>query len=265
MDAGLLPLLLAKHIFLWSRIRCVRKLAAAAASASGAGGGATAAPPKGSASEGSHGKDVPSLLERRQRHLQFPDFLEAFVRVATLVSLPTEDDLKEVGAPNAGIFLLAMQERAPKTFHKFAEDHRPLHEHPDLRNAAAKQMQPPERCVEHLVNLCTTTVRLNCASERAAAVALAEAASPADESTSLDAETVGRFLRQRAKGVPLDRRAAAGAIRGDVDFGEALDAVRERFVLIKAALKIQMLCRRAKARKQVEAKKAARGDKESPS
>ena len=43
----------------------------------------------------------------------------------------------------------------------------------------------------------------------------------------------------------------------DIDFDEALDAVHQRFVLIKAAIKLQMVYLRMKAKKQVAAKKAA--------
>ena len=44
----------------------------------------------------------------RLRSLSFEDFLEALVRTSTLLALPTDEDLAEVGVPDAGAFMLTL-------------------------------------------------------------------------------------------------------------------------------------------------------------
>ena len=45
---------------------------------------------------------------------------------------------------------------------------------------------------------------------------------------------------------------------GSTDFGVALESVQARLVLTAAAIKIQMLCKRAKARRRMQARKLER-------
>ena len=66
----------------------------------------------------------------------------AAVRMATLVALPTDEDIREVGAADAGEYLLALQERAPKTFRRFLESHRPRLQQPDGGDFARAAKQP---------------------------------------------------------------------------------------------------------------------------
>ena len=41
--------------------------------------------------------------ERRLRHLLYSDFLEAVVRLATMAALPTDLEIEEAGARDAGV------------------------------------------------------------------------------------------------------------------------------------------------------------------
>lgn len=53
--------------------------------------------------------------EKRLRCLGLEDFLEAVVRLATMVALPTDEDIKAMEAEDAADYLHALQLRAQET------------------------------------------------------------------------------------------------------------------------------------------------------
>ena len=58
----------------------------------------------------------------RLRHLTFHDFLEALVRLSMLIALPTNDDLQETGAVDAGQFLISLYAASPTQYARFVEE-----------------------------------------------------------------------------------------------------------------------------------------------
>lgn len=51
--------------------------------------------------------------ESHLRHLSLGDFYEALVRIATLIALPTDEEIDEAGAQDAGDLLMGMQVLSP--------------------------------------------------------------------------------------------------------------------------------------------------------
>jgi hypothetical protein len=57
-------------------------------------------------------------------------------------------------------YLLALQERSPKSFTKFLATHRPKHRMPDGTDFEDHARQPIWRCVEHVIKLLVRTVEV---------------------------------------------------------------------------------------------------------
>jgi hypothetical protein len=208
----------AKNIFLWSRIRTLR--------------------------------DRSERAEGRLRHMHFLDFLEALVRVSIMSAMPTDMDLSEAGATDAGEFLLAMQANAPKAYRSFLETHRPQFQDPDGSDYETHALQPVWRCVDHMLKLIVRTIEH--------ATSARNDASAADG--IVQSEEAAKFLKQRAAGLTLETISShsAGGL-ASVDFAEALDSSKARMITIAAALKIQMANRARRARNRVaERRKLAR-------
>ena len=55
-------------------------------------------------------------------NMTFEDFLEALVRMATMMSFPTQIEIDAVHATNAGEFLIALQADAPGVLHALGEE-----------------------------------------------------------------------------------------------------------------------------------------------
>ena len=92
---------------------------------------------------------------RKTTNLSFEDFLEAFVRVATMKSLPTDEMIEAAGAADAGEFLLSMQDDDPAEHHAFvAANQRQWDD-----GVNGKLGQPVARCVDHLCMLMVRTVK----------------------------------------------------------------------------------------------------------
>ena len=82
-------------------------------------------------------------------HLSFEDFLEAIVRMATMKSMPFDDEIEASGSADGGQYLLELQEHP--TLHKmFLDSHHQEWDDPPL--------QPIHRSVDHLASLIVRTV-----------------------------------------------------------------------------------------------------------
>ena len=90
-------------------------------------------------------------------NLCFEDFLDALTRVATMKALPTDEELEDEGAPDAGEFLLELR-KLPDQKKSWLVDH--------ARRWDEALNQPIERAVHHLIMLIVRTVQLVAAGKR---------------------------------------------------------------------------------------------------
>ena len=199
----------AKHIFLWSRLRTL--------------------------------KDRTERAEIRLRHGFFTDFLEALVRLSMMCSLPTQMDLEEAGAADAGEYLLGMQAKEPKAYARFLRKNRPKFTDPDGSDYEKHALQPVEKCVEHLIKLLVKTV---------------EHSTSAKNDTSfadgvIQQSEAAKFLKLRALGTELHLEHAAASMVG-VDFAAAMENATLKLAMTAAAIKIQMMKRLKDARGRME-------------
>jgi hypothetical protein len=204
----------AKSIFLWSRIRSV-----------------------GSNSD---------KEEIKLRHLTFEDFLEALVRMSTMLAFPTMIEIEDVGAANAGEFLLAMQQDNPKAYIDFLDTHRPKHNDPDGSDfdpegtGLRALFQPIHLLIKHLVSLLIHTVEHNTSALR-------------DETQAdgaIQADEAAKFIKRRSTGKDLTLGARKGML-DNTDWAMAQD----RAFFTAAAIKIQLASRAKKAKRAVEARR----------
>ena len=216
IDSGQLSVHKAKLIFVWSRIRSLGKGADQIADAS-----------------------AMDRAERKLRHLSLVDFFEALVRMATIISLPTEEEVEAAGALDAGDFLIAMQRDDPNGYREFITSHTPQHSEPDGRDWEQHAVQPVARCLQYLLKLLVRTVEFNTS-------ALSDA-SQADGVVQDD--EIRQFLKMRTKGVELKLKAE---LSENVDFAAALEIAKAKKIVWAAALKIQMARRIKIARKRMQ-------------
>lgn len=203
----------AKSIFLWSRIRSLDGMS--------------------------------DKAEIRLRHMFFEDFLEALVRMSTMMAFPTNVEIEDVGARDAGEFLLALQAdsamRRDTAYAEFLESHRPRHHDPDGSDfdAAGTQLgplfQPVWLTIAHLVKLCIHTVEHN-----TSALVNDDAADGVIQTSE-----AAKFIRQRSSGKHLEMKTGALA---NADWQAASD----KAIFTAAAIKIQLASRAKKARRKVE-------------
>ena len=163
--------------------------------------------------------------------------------MAMTIALPTDFDVFEAQASDAGELLLAMHAKQPKAFHKFLQTHKPQHKDPDGSDWDAHKQQEVWRCVEHLIKLLVRTVEFNTSAKVNAAVA----------DGAIQAEEAAKFLRKRASGQHLEQ--VEGSL-GDTDFFASMDNAASMIITTAAAMKIQMASRLAKARRKIAARKA---------
>lgn len=212
VEAGFLSVQQCKHIFIWSRIRSA--------------------------------DDLGDRSEMRLRHLFPTDFLEGLVRMSTMVALPTDFDIFEAGAADAGELLLAMQAKQPKAFQRFLKTHAPQHADPDGSDWEAHCQQPIWRCVEHLIKLLVRTVEFNTSATRDSSVA----------DGVVQADEAAKFLRKRTAGQLLE--SVEGSL-GSTDFFASMDNAASKVITTAAAIKIQMASRLRKARQRIRDRRAA--------
>ena len=87
------------------------------------------------------------------RHLFFEDFLEAIVRLAGMVSLPTDEEIRTAGAADAGEFLISLEAADSAAYRHFVDTHRQ-----DWRHEPKQMIW---RCVSHLLSYIVRTVETN--------------------------------------------------------------------------------------------------------
>ena len=209
VESGQLTELAAKQIFLWSRIRTA--------------------------------KDLSGVSEAKLRHITPTDFLEALVRLSLVVALPTDLELEEAKAADAGEFLLAMQTHSPTEFQSFLSTHRPRHQDHDGSDYAAHALQPAERCLEHLIKLIVRTVQTNTSHNASKDIAFDRTVEDSD---------AAKFLKRRQQNISLARFESNDAL-SKLNFSETLTSAAAKKMQTAAAIMIQLLLRARKARKEV--------------
>ena len=81
----------------------------------------------------------------RLRHLTFEGFMEAIIRLATMVPLPVDVDIEEMGCADGGEYLCTLQVAGAQAFNAFVAARR--------QHWAAKPRQAIWRCADHLISL----------------------------------------------------------------------------------------------------------------
>jgi hypothetical protein len=200
-----------KSIFLWSRIRSV--------------------------------SGVSDKAEIRLRHLFFEDFLEALVRMSTLMAFPTNVEIEAVDARDAGMFLLALQADAPAAYDEFLDAHRPRHKDPDGSDFDPEGtelralFQPVWLTIGHLIKLLVHTVEHNTSALK----------NEDNADGVIQQAEAAKFIKQRAQGQELAAGVAAERLAG-ADWRLAQD----KAIFTAAAIRIQLASRARKAKRRVE-------------
>lgn len=164
--------------------------------------------------------------------------------MATMMAFPTNIEIEDVKARNAGEFLLALQADDPAAYKQFLETHRPRHQDADGSDFDAEGtglkglFQPVWLTIQHLVHLLIFTVEYNTSARRNEAAA----------DGAVQATEAAAFIKQRSSGKELHLRT--GALAG-ADWRLAQD----KAVFTAAAIKIQLASRAKKAKRQVAARR----------
>ena len=185
-DQGMMSFYEAKQIFMWARIRSIND------------------------------NSRHSLI--KLRNLYFEDFMEAMVRLAMLLPLPTTDDIEELGVKDAGIYMISLRRESPVTYKQFILDKR------------GNWYGPPKEhiwcCVDHLLTYLTRLVELNSSGEK---------------DLSLSHSEVQQFAKARKKGIELrleDVVKADPSVDGKkVTHAQALRKLRERLLASLSKIK----------------------------
>ncbi|KOO26628.1 camp-dependent protein kinase regulatory subunit [Chrysochromulina tobinii] len=173
----------ARLIFLWSRIRCC--------------------------------DDYSNASERALRNLSYQDFLEAIVRLAAILALPTDEEIAEAHAADGGQYLLTLEEQATTEFRRFVHQRK----QPLERATASGPRQPIARCVDHLMHYVARIVEANTSREGDGA--------PNLEISQLEA---ANFAKVRTRGAELKKATLWKNVgptrprRGTEIFSKALEA-----------------------------------------
>lgn len=89
----------------------------------------------------------------RLRHLMFEDFMEAIVRLASMVPLPTDADLSQTGCAHAGVYIMMLRGEGRAALRGFME-----------QRAQAWNREPRQRiwrCLDHLLTYMAFVVEYN--------------------------------------------------------------------------------------------------------
>ena len=193
----------AKHVFMWSRIR-----------------------------------SLPDGTERstiRLRHLFLEDFMEALVRLSTMLSLPTDDDVEAMGCADAGEFLLRLEASSPSSFSRFLESHAQL---------GTSLRQPVWRCLEHLLCYCERTLERHAGLTRDNEAKAAAVKYPPPQ---IDNDLARTFFKYQDRS-PMGRLEYVSQLTGvvigaasamaDAEMAALLDAVRERLLVALRGIEV---------------------------
>ena len=118
-EMGLLTVPAAQQAFLWSRIRSCTSYS--------------------------------DVQEMRMRDLFFEDFMEAIVRLASILALPTVEEIENAGVEDGGVFLLALYRDEREGFDSFVAQR--------TQTWLGYPRQFIHRCVDHLMALFGRLVR----------------------------------------------------------------------------------------------------------
>ena len=248
VESGQLSIYMAKVIFLWSRIRTAGKevedMAAAATfnarmdalnrDATGIDLDTWNAKKRREFSRKGVDPELRAQLEKSEsklRHMTFCDFLEGLVRMATILALPTDIEVEEAGAADAGDLLIAMQRDSPSDYRAFLDSHRPK----QAEGAWDSGGDPLDRRLEHVILLLVRTVENNTSAVNDAGAA---------DGVVQDDE-IRRFLKSRSAGGNLNLKTTIE--EGSMDFR----AAQLRALLAAAATLICLAWRGKAARKKV--------------
>ena len=145
------------------------------------------------------------------RCLLFEDFAEALIRLATLIALPTDEDLTQVGAEDAGVYLIALQSHAPSQFRAFLRERR--------STLTGRPRQAAWRCVDHLLLYAARLIEQNSLSEHGGS----------RTPLVVTLEQASDFAARRARGEELriDAEGLGLSAQGKSSFAAALQKVRE--------------------------------------
>ena len=152
--------------------------------------------------------------EIRLRHLLFEDFMEALVRLACIMALPSDDEIAESGAADAGEFLLVLASEQPVTLAHFVEERR--------AHWSEAPKQAPWRCVDHLLAYIVRVVELN----------LSGGERDINDGV-VSAEEAEAFAERRIKGKELNIGRRGGAVSSE-SIAEKLATVQAR---VQAAIR----------------------------
>ena len=155
--------------------------------------------------------DASDVSEVRLRHLFFEDFMEALVRLSTMVALPTDAEVRELGAKDAGEFLLTFEEKSPSQFRAMVERRK--------QDWTQEPKQGVARCLEHLLSYVVRVIELSVVSN--------------SDSVVQDAE-VRRFVAGRGKSNRLSHRLFSKSTRlsamDESHFAAAVEEARAKLL-----------------------------------
>jgi len=180
LQSGQISVFGAKMAFMWSRVRMQR--------------------------------NITDRSEMRLRSLHFEDFLEAFVRVATIIALPTDHELEESGAADAYEYLKAISGdmgAKSRKLEAYVQEYK--------SGWLNEPRQGAFRCVHHFANFMVRTIEGNTSRSLHG---------QADMKTT--AGELAEFERRRRNGVLLQQVSAASSLLDGVRAAEAI--VRQRLL-----------------------------------
>lgn len=163
------------------------------------------------------------------------------VRVSLTIALPTDEEIEEAGAGDAGEFLLAMRATSPQGYARFVETHRPRHTDPDGSDYEAHALQPAHRCVEHLLRVIVRTVEHNVSNTAATEMTR-------NVDGVVEPSEAAKFLQRRRQGADLGQYAISLQA---VDFEATIENAATKKLLTTAAITIQLAKRARDARRRV--------------
>ena len=182
------------------------------------------------------------VSERRRRNLTRLEFIEALLRMSTMLALPTDLEIEEAGAADAGEFLIALQSSSPQLYADFLHERRPRHSMPDCTDFHQHSAQPVWRCVEHLIKIIVRTIEGSTVRE------------PAGADGVVQEDEIARFLKQRSKGLELKLVDSLASNEKGIDFTEVMQGAKARRLLQSSVLTIQGAFRFKIMRNKVKAR-----------